>query len=55
MGTELTLEIRTMSIIYSHYVEFDDIFINNTGNIYQSCETMHWQLNSSKNIFLIIF
>ncbi|KAH8714752.1 galacturan 1,4-alpha-galacturonidase B [Ilyonectria robusta] len=35
----LRSQMWTMSIIHSHYVEFDDIFINNTGNIYQSSNT----------------
>jgi len=27
-----------MSIIHSHFVEFSDILVNNTGNVYDSCE-----------------
>lgn len=28
-----------MSIIYSHNVTFDSIFVNNTGNVVSSCES----------------
>ncbi|KAH7136904.1 galacturan 1,4-alpha-galacturonidase B [Dactylonectria estremocensis] len=35
----LRSQMWTMSIIHSHYVDFSDIFINNTGNFYQSSNT----------------
>ncbi|GAW23068.1 hypothetical protein ANO14919_126180 [Xylariales sp. No.14919] len=35
----LRSQMWTMSIIYSHYVEFNDIFINNTGNTVSSSNT----------------
>ncbi|KAI0805627.1 pectin lyase-like protein [Xylaria sp. FL0064] len=37
--TFLHSQMWTMSIIYSHYVTLDDIFINNTGNVVSSSNT----------------
>ncbi|KAI1308024.1 galacturan 1,4-alpha-galacturonidase B [Xylaria venustula] len=37
--TFLRSQMWTMSIIYSHYVDLDGIFINNTGNIVSSSNT----------------
>jgi hypothetical protein len=28
---------RTLAIIYSHHVDFENIFVNNTGNRVDSC------------------
>ncbi|ORY59312.1 pectin lyase fold/virulence factor [Pseudomassariella vexata] len=39
----------TLSVIYSHKVELDSIFVNNTGNRAQSCE-LHWQSFRSSHI-----
>lgn len=39
MQTEQADLYRTMSIIYSHYVELNDIFVNNTGNTVSSCKS----------------
>lgn len=48
----ITRLCRTMSIIYSHYVDLNNIFINNTGTTIQSCEFLPSQSCPSSKCFL---